>query len=214
MWNIWLTLNDNLFNHNNNPIPVKKTFADVAEYAFITDNYKTINKPTKVIYLKWEPTSQGFYKLNTDASVKSQSRPGRIWGIFRNYKGDWIMGYIKNVPHTNAQKIELLAILEGLRLAITHHLSPIEINSDSSNAIDMITSNHLGYCNIILECRYLIQSLGSPILRHTSREKNRVACALARTEIGNASFDQLQISFSPIMFRRSLGSRQTRKCFP
>lgn len=146
---------------------MEKTLAKATEYAIISESTSPTNKPISIIYLMWEPPNQGFYKLNTNASVKSQPGPGRIGGVFRNYKRDWIMGYIKNILHTNAQQDELLAILEGLRIAITNQLSPLVINSDLSTEIDMIFSNHIGYCNIILECRYLIQMLGSPILKNT-----------------------------------------------
>lgn len=88
MRNIWLTENDNLFNHKDNSIPVERTIADATEYGLLTQTSTSTTKPTNIIYLKWKHPNQGSYKLNTDGSVKSQPGPDRIGGVFRDDKGD------------------------------------------------------------------------------------------------------------------------------
>ncbi|KAF3661603.1 hypothetical protein FXO38_05532 [Capsicum annuum] len=117
---------------------------------------------------------------------------------------------------SNVQQAELLAILKGLRLGLDRQLTPLEINSDSSVAINMISSNHLGYCNIMSECRYLLQRLGTPMLKHTCREQNSVADVLAGTgTIGDASFDQLQIlPFPTLCAAQALAAGKQGNAFP
>lgn len=64
----------------------------------------------------------------------------------------------------------------------------------------MIFTNHLGYCNVIAECRYFLQRLGNSTLKHTCRDQNRVVDALVRSGEGQACFDQVQILTVPPLF--------------
>ncbi|XP_047263813.1 uncharacterized protein LOC124896303 [Capsicum annuum] len=140
------------------------------------------------------PPTEGTYKLNTDASVKINSGRGKVSGIFRYHRGDWVIGYTKVFTHVDVYQAELLAILEGLKIAITHHLTSLEINSDSATVISMITSDYPRYSNTVAECRYLMRELGTPTLRYTCREQNSVADVMERsTSVDNAPFDQLHI---------------------
>lgn len=57
----------------------------------------------------------------------------------------------------------------------------------------MIHANYLGYCNIISKYRYLIQRLGNQVLKHTCKEQNKVAHALAKSRGGEPRFNHMQI---------------------
>lgn len=55
---------------------------------------------TTTIYLKWQPSAIGFYKLNTDGAARTSTGLKGIGGVFRNNRGDWVLGYMKGLPHT------------------------------------------------------------------------------------------------------------------
>ncbi|KAF3659745.1 Ubiquitin carboxyl-terminal hydrolase 12 [Capsicum annuum] len=126
--------------------------------------------------------------INTDASVTCQSGPGKLGGVFRDHEGSWTLGYTKDLLHVDAHEVELLAILEGLRITLSRNLFPLEINSDSTTAINMIQTNHLGFCNIIYECRKL----------------NKIADALAKSRGREPHFGQLQLLTVPPLFIHDL----------
>lgn len=67
------------------------------------------------------------------------------------------MGFSKAFNHITLIQAELLAILESLKLATIHNLMPLEIVTDSLEAISIINKGHQTYNNIIFECRYLMQ---------------------------------------------------------
>ncbi|KAK4718359.1 hypothetical protein R3W88_016697 [Solanum pinnatisectum] len=63
-------------------------------------------------------------------------------------------------------------------LCIDHNLTPLEINTDIADIIIMISHGPLLYNSLIIECRYLMQRLNSPVLAHVFREQNKVADTL------------------------------------
>lgn len=93
------------------------------------------------------------------------------------------MGYIGSLHATNNIKAELLALLQGLKLALERKLVPLEINIDSKEIISFINKNHPPYENILCDCRELLRRLGNPPpppTLHSFRESNQVADALAK----------------------------------
>lgn len=53
---------------------------------------------------------------NTDGSTKGNSVIGGFGGVFRNNRGDWVLGYMKGIPHTTTILAEVHAFLQGLQL--------------------------------------------------------------------------------------------------
>lgn len=67
-----------------------------------------------------------------------------------------------------------------LKLAQENNLTPLEINIDSMEVINMLIQDNPLYTNILFECRYLIQTLGRAPMTHVFREQNRVADSLRK----------------------------------
>ncbi|OIT01316.1 putative ribonuclease h protein, partial [Nicotiana attenuata] len=130
--------------------------------------------------LKWTPPPRGSYKLNTDGEAKGNPGMGGIGGVFRNHNGNWILGYMENIPYTTNIRAEIRAITKGLQLAELNNLLPLEIDTDSSETINMLINGNLIFDPLICECRSLIQRMGRVEVRHTYREQNRVADVLAK----------------------------------
>ncbi|KAF3631896.1 putative Cysteine/Histidine-rich C1 domain family protein [Capsicum annuum] len=76
--------------------------------------------------------------------------------------------------------VELEALQEGLRMAILHNLSPMEIESDSTELRNLLHYPFPPYTDIVNACRSMLKSLGNPVVRHSFRQANRVADILSR----------------------------------
>lgn len=72
-------------------------------------------------------------------------------GVNRNNKEDWIVRYMKGLPNTTNNLLELLVIMQELKLALIKGFTPLQVNTDSIRVIDMITNGHLPYDSTILE---------------------------------------------------------------
>ncbi|XP_075087608.1 uncharacterized protein LOC142169618 [Nicotiana tabacum] len=90
------------------------------------------------------------------------------------------MGFMGKINYTNTLHAELTALMQGLRLAVSNNLMPLEVYTDSTKVLQCINKDNLNYENIICECRSLLTVLGHPQVNHSYREANRVADKLAK----------------------------------
>lgn len=78
-------------------------------------------------------------------------------------------------------KAELLALIQGLKIAFSRNLKPLEINVDCQVIISLIYENiDSKYTNVLVDCRNLFHQIGSPPISHSYRKTNSIADALAR----------------------------------
>lgn len=89
-----------------------------------------MTKSLTTIYIKWQPPPIGSYKHNTGRVTCLNTGIGGVGGVFRNNRGDWVLGYMKGLPHTTSIRSELQALCQGLKIALDHNLIPLEINID------------------------------------------------------------------------------------
>lgn len=71
------------------------------------------------------------------------------------------MGYMRGYPSITNNLAKLLALLEGLKLAKEHNLTPLAINTDSRNIIIMLKFDHVPYDNFVCECNSVMTQLGN-----------------------------------------------------
>lgn len=105
---------------------------------------------------------------------------GGLGGVFRNSNGDWILGYAQALTKVSNVQAELLAIREGLRIAVDNQVQHLVVETDSQIASDLLKtnlSNKLTF--IVLDYRYLIQKISPVILQHSYGKGNKVANYLA-----------------------------------
>ncbi|WMV15146.1 hypothetical protein MTR67_008531 [Solanum verrucosum] len=174
LWNIWLARNSNTFNGRKDPISTHQTLSQAIEFCLICSKAKIRGNKT-LIQVNWEPSDPNTFKLNINASVKNSPGPGGLGGLVRNHSGHWIIGFFEHTTLTNSINAKLLAIRRGLQIVVDHNLTPLEITTDSTEAIHMIKDNNLLYDNLIVQCRYLMSKLEVTKLSHVFREQNRVA---------------------------------------
>lgn len=67
-----------------------------------------------------------------------------------------------NTLASSNNKAELLALVEGLKLAVLRNLMPLEINMDCNDIISLIYNNNKSkYFNMLCECTSLLQLIGN-----------------------------------------------------
>ncbi|XP_070057388.1 uncharacterized protein [Nicotiana tomentosiformis] len=78
---------------------------------------------------------------------------------------------------------ELLALEQGLRIALDMSFPTLKIESDSSDMIKTINEDNALTNNTLLSCWLLMHLLKIPMIRHNFREGNAVADRLAKEAI-------------------------------
>ncbi|MCE3050351.1 hypothetical protein HAX54_047032 [Datura stramonium] len=122
----------------------------------------------------------GFFKLNVDGTFSYTNNSNGIGGVIRDSNDDWIVGYLSKCNAQNHTLAELKALEHGLLCIISHKISPIEIETDSIEAL-----KHLGYTNqlyesTVISCSSLLRGLRNPPIRHSFCQANKVAHVLSR----------------------------------
>lgn len=186
LWSIWKTRNDNVFYHTMKDDFFDHVYAHTVEYAHLSTKGK-IKTPITSTIIKWEPLKRDTFKLNINDSCLGNPKKGRIRGVIRNHDRDWMVGYNKIILNDSNNQMELLALLEGLKIIKQFNLMPIEINTDSMKIIKMRTDNNLLYAEIIDDCRYRLRKLGK-VICHSFREQNMVADALTKMRANSNVF--------------------------
>uniref|UniRef100_A0A1U7XX33 Uncharacterized protein LOC104238416 n=1 Tax=Nicotiana sylvestris TaxID=4096 RepID=A0A1U7XX33_NICSY len=105
-----------------------------------------------------------------------------LGGAFRNSNRDWIMGFHKASQAISPTHAELMALLEGLKVAKEMNFLNVEIETDCTDVIKLIYEDSYKFSNIVSECRWLMHQLKLQHL-HNFREGNEVAHMLAKDAI-------------------------------
>ncbi|XP_070039349.1 uncharacterized protein [Nicotiana tomentosiformis] len=93
------------------------------------------------------------------------------------------MGFYKSCYATRLLQAELLALEQGLKIALDMSFPTLEIESDSSDMIKTINEDNALTNNTLLNCRLLMHRLKISMIRHNFREGNAVADRLAKEAI-------------------------------
>lgn len=163
LWNIWIARNDSLYKDKDRPILTSLPYTRAMEYVALAGRCET-KRRKQIEYFKWEPPNHGF-KLNTDGAYTNGSHMGGIGGIIRNTEGEWLIGYMGNILANDNIEAELIPLVQGLKLAHQHHLTPLEINTDCHIILDILKlTNHTKYWNVILIAGIFYTPWGTPQL--------------------------------------------------
>lgn len=134
------------------------------------------------IVIGWKPRPDEWIKLNVDESKSHQSKIAGCGGVLRGSTGYWLRGFSRNLGNCSVLLEELWGILTGLELAWELGFRNILLESDSHNAVSLLTKNH----SQTHLCRAILNSIKSYLQRnwrvqvyHIYREGNVVADWLA-----------------------------------
>ena len=127
-------------------------------------------------------------KLNVDGSCNSRGGIG-AGGLIRDDKGNWLAGFSSNDGQGDVLIVELFAIYHRITLLLQHGYSKAIIESDSLEAIQLLTRrNELEiheYSSLLLRITSLINHAPDLVLHHIFREVNLSVDWLAK--YGNSS---------------------------
>ncbi|KAH0708843.1 hypothetical protein KY284_010270 [Solanum tuberosum] len=123
-------------------------------------------------HVKWDPPPHGRFKLNTDGAVNYNTGDGGLGGVIRNHKGDWVIGFTSKSSNTTPLLAELSALRQGLVMASSNNLTPLDISLDSLEVIN----------------RSLMETLGAAPPAHIFREQNKVADLLSKEGLKCTTF--------------------------
>lgn len=135
------------------------------------------------ITVRWTPPAGGWYKLNTDGSVKGPHKNTGAGGVIRDSDGNWVIGFAKNLGLMTIFQAELWALYQGLELAIELNITDLEIDIDAKSVVEAVLNNDFQgglNLNLISKCRLLIGRFRHVKLSHIYREANSVADHLAK----------------------------------
>ncbi|XP_070017977.1 uncharacterized protein [Nicotiana sylvestris] len=137
------------------------------------------------INIHWERPPLNKIKLNIDGAFLKDKLHADIGGVYRNSTGNWIMGFTRSCYSYSSMQAELLALEEGLKIAVEMPFVEIEIEADSTDILKMLSEENVSTNARLLNCGSLMRQLKSPLMRHNFREGNAVADCLAKEAVKN-----------------------------
>ncbi|XP_061367067.1 uncharacterized protein LOC133310186 [Gastrolobium bilobum] len=93
--------------------------------------------PPLLSFPSWTAPSQGFLKLNVDGAASDNKVT--CGGLLRDWNGSWLCGFSAFIGSCSPLQAELWAILRGLDLAWKYGWKNIILESDSVQAISLLT---------------------------------------------------------------------------
>ena len=87
---------------------------------------------------QWIPPQPGFLKLNYDGASKGNPRQAGAGGLFRNSQGTLCRFSAFDLGHATNNEEELMAVKQGLLIAIRESYQRIIVEGDSALVIEML----------------------------------------------------------------------------
>jgi len=86
----------------------------------------------------WESPPEGWVLLNTDGGSRGNPGIANAGGILRGDRGEWLQGFTENFGICTAVKVELKAVLCGLRMVRKLGFQKIWLEADSMIIVGML----------------------------------------------------------------------------
>ncbi|GLT63634.1 hypothetical protein SLA2020_361840 [Shorea laevis] len=133
--------------------------------------------------ISWEPPPPLWYKINTDGSTVGNPSYAGCGGIVRDFRGLWVVGFLRNIGYTTALAAELSAIRDGLFIAKNLQLQNVILETDCQVAYTLLSKDHNPFhphSTLLMDCRDLLRTIPQVQLNHVMRESNMAASAVAK----------------------------------
>ncbi|CAJ2645220.1 unnamed protein product [Trifolium pratense] len=162
------------------------------------------SRPAKIVEVLWSPPLNGWYKCNTDGTSMGNPGPAACAGVFRNYKGEFLGCFAKNLGIANALFAEIMGVIIAIECAFEKNWKQLWLECDSKLVVLAFKSPHVipwQLKNRWLNCITKIKNM-SFCISHIYREGNHCADKLA--SFGLALNDYAWWNISPIIIREDL----------
>lgn len=133
--------------------------------------------------ISWISPVRDSFKLNCDGAISRLGEVAAVGGILRNQWGKFLLGFSSHLGHYSITEAELRAIHMGAMLIKVRGLLSVEIETDSMDAIKLISegcSQHHPFFNLISEIRNVLEHHGMWYITHTLHEGNQAAYCFAK----------------------------------
>ncbi|OIT37606.1 hypothetical protein A4A49_55853, partial [Nicotiana attenuata] len=155
---------------------------------------KTIYNKVIRLNVKWERPLKGWLKVNIDRAFNSNNLEGGISVVVRDSKGKWMSGFLKKIQATSPLQTELQDLLHALQLIIKEQLFPVDVETDATEVVRVISEDYPTNNVLIYKCRLLVEEAsrqGTISFRHSFRKGNMVAHVLAKAALMETSYNNL-----------------------
>ncbi|KAK8519573.1 hypothetical protein V6N12_025606 [Hibiscus sabdariffa] len=90
--------------------------------------------------VEWQPGPINSCTLNSDGAVNLHTSMGSTGGLLHNHFGNWLIGSNKKARLSSPLQAEILGIYVGFRLAWDNDYKHVQVQSDLSEALNLISS--------------------------------------------------------------------------
>ncbi|XP_026439307.1 uncharacterized protein LOC113337995 [Papaver somniferum] len=147
------------------------------EYYNVNKNQVKGRSAKEEIFISWQYPQNGFFKINIDGFSNDDGFAG-IDGVIRDESGAFVACYWKHIFKNNNNVAEVLAIRDGLRLAVDLGLHYLEVESDSSYVVQLCNEEvqpNWDCFGLLKEISGLKSRFSQVKIQQRYREANKVA---------------------------------------
>lgn len=156
-----------------------KTFVNQQELNALS--YSADHEDANLYRRRWQKPLEGWYKLNVDGAMVIGSSKAGCGGVLRNNRGEWIVGYVKEIGFCDPYSAEEWAIFEGLKLAWDFGVKHLILESDARDLILRLEGGGFQTGSLLFEqIKALLCREWQVKLCYIPRDLNRLADALAK----------------------------------
>jgi ribonuclease HI len=144
---------------------------------------------TEVIENVWKAPSPGWFKANWDAGIDKKNGRVGLGVIIRNHRGAMVASkshFINGVMDPTAA--EAMAALMAVTFCVEMGIEQVVLEGDAKNVITAVNSDEpdeSGRGQLTADICYSLRSIQVWVMRHTCREANKVAHAIANWAMSN-----------------------------
>ncbi|CAN1845039.1 Putative ribonuclease H protein At1g65750 [Linum perenne] len=221
LWQLWKARNELVFNGARTDASglshKAHAWSEMVSNALLRDA-RVLDGPVvqELDDITWEPGPIDRITINTDGSVNDQ-KFATAGGVLRSSDGKCLKAFSSNLGRCSVTRVELQGAIHGLELAWNMGFRRVELQMDSSVAIDLFMATeepmhqHAGE---VLSFRELRTRDWSINIRHLYREGNKVADFLANRghdfPFGSHSFPLSDCNLSYFLRYDCLGISEPR----
>ncbi|KAK9036971.1 hypothetical protein V6N11_021894 [Hibiscus sabdariffa] len=183
-WQIWKRRNDVVF-HNIVLPDASITSCSLTWAKHYTHNAILGAKSPSLVQLETlvsDAPELKWARLNVDGAVSVPLNAGKIGGLIQSKDGDWVVGFVKAISHSDVLHAELWALFEGMSLVWRYGFDSFLVCSDCKQVVELVNSPLAGssVLSLVRAIHQLRQEHWASKVLWISRDDNHCADALAK----------------------------------